>query len=152
MFSILLVLCVEMELDGGLELSVLFALSATLMLMEEGATDSIIHLLRTEIHAPSNFAPFVQAMIDEHLLPDSSSATNRSKKRAYSDSPLTSAIIPFTLMISNLFTKAIRPASFVRCFASAAYVLPPLPYARNALAPAISEETMKCHYDGHHQT
>ncbi|KAK8816222.1 Superoxide dismutase [Blastocystis sp. ATCC 50177/Nand II] len=55
-------------------------------------------------------------------------------------------------MISNLFTKAIRPASFVRCFASAAYVLPPLPYSRNALAPAISEETMKCHYDGHHQT
>lgn len=91
-------------------------------------------------------------MIDEHLLPDSSSAANRSKKRAYSDSPLTSAIIPFTLMISNLFAKAIRPASFVRCFASAAYVLPPLPYARNALAPAISEETMKCHYDGHHQT
>ena len=74
------------------------------------------------------------------------------KKRDYFGSPLTSAIIPFTLMISNLFAKAIRPASFVRCFASAAYVLPPLPYARNALAPAISEETMKCHYDGHHQT
>lgn len=80
MFSILLVLCVEMELDGGLDLSVLLAPSATLMLMEEGATDSFIHLLRTEIHAPSNFAPFVQAMIDEHLLPDSSSVTNRSKK------------------------------------------------------------------------
>ena len=122
------------------------------MLMEEGATDSFIHLLRTEIHAPSNFAPFVQAIIDLHLLPDSSSATNRSKKRDYFGSPLTSAIIPFTFMISNLFTKAIRPASFVRCFASAAYVLPPLPYSRNALAPAISEETMKCHYDGHHQT
>ena len=50
MLSILLVLCVEMELDGGLELSVLFAPSATLMLMEEGATDSFIFFARRYMH------------------------------------------------------------------------------------------------------
>ena len=30
------------------------------------------------------------------------------------------------------------------------YVLPPLPYAYNALEPAIDEETMKLHHDKHH--
>lgn len=30
--------------------------------------------------------------------------------------------------------------------------LPPLPYARNALAPHISEETLDYHYGKHHQT
>ena len=29
--------------------------------------------------------------------------------------------------------------------------LPPLPYAKNALAPTISEETVKFHYEKHHQ-
>ena len=32
------------------------------------------------------------------------------------------------------------------------HVLPPLPYAHNALAPHISEETMNYHYGKHHQT
>lgn len=33
-----------------------------------------------------------------------------------------------------------------------AFQLPPLPYAKNALAPQISEETLNFHYDKHHQT
>jgi superoxide dismutase, Fe-Mn family len=32
------------------------------------------------------------------------------------------------------------------------HTLPPLPYARNALAPHISEETFDYHYGKHHQT
>jgi len=32
------------------------------------------------------------------------------------------------------------------------HVLPPLPYAKNALAPHISEETFEYHYGKHHQT
>jgi superoxide dismutase, Fe-Mn family len=32
-----------------------------------------------------------------------------------------------------------------------AYELPPLPYAYDALAPTISEETMQLHHDKHHQ-
>lgn len=31
-----------------------------------------------------------------------------------------------------------------------AFTLPPLPYAKNALAPYISEETLDYHYDKHH--
>lgn len=33
-----------------------------------------------------------------------------------------------------------------------AFDLPPLPYAKNALAPTISEETVEFHYGKHHQT
>ena len=33
-----------------------------------------------------------------------------------------------------------------------AFELPPLPYAKNALAPTISEETIEYHYGKHHQT
>ena len=33
-----------------------------------------------------------------------------------------------------------------------AFQLPPLPYAKNALAPHISEQTLNFHYDKHHQT
>jgi Fe-Mn family superoxide dismutase len=32
------------------------------------------------------------------------------------------------------------------------HALPPLPYAKNALAPHISEETLEFHYGKHHQT
>lgn len=32
------------------------------------------------------------------------------------------------------------------------FVLPPLPYSMNALAPFISEETLEYHYGKHHQT
>ncbi|HTJ91534.1 MAG TPA: Fe-Mn family superoxide dismutase [Pararobbsia sp.] len=32
------------------------------------------------------------------------------------------------------------------------HTLPPLPYAKNALAPHISEETLEFHYGKHHQT
>ena len=32
------------------------------------------------------------------------------------------------------------------------HTLPPLPYAKNALAPQISEETLEFHYGKHHQT
>ncbi len=32
------------------------------------------------------------------------------------------------------------------------HILPPLPFAKNALAPHISEETMEYHYGKHHQT
>ena len=32
-----------------------------------------------------------------------------------------------------------------------AFTLPPLPYAKNALAPHISAETMELHHDKHHQ-
>jgi len=31
------------------------------------------------------------------------------------------------------------------------FTLPPLPYAKEALAPAISAETLDCHHDKHHQ-
>ena len=55
-------------------------------------------------------------------------------------------------MIARTFAKSMNVAFAARTFATAAYALPPLPYARNALAPFISESTMKCHYDGHHQT
>ncbi len=33
-----------------------------------------------------------------------------------------------------------------------AFELPALPYAKNALAPVISEETIEYHYGKHHQT
>ena len=33
-----------------------------------------------------------------------------------------------------------------------AFELPPLPYAKNALVPYISEETIEFHYGKHHQT
>ena len=33
-----------------------------------------------------------------------------------------------------------------------AFTLPPLPYAKNALAPHISEQTIEFHYGKHHQT
>ena len=33
-----------------------------------------------------------------------------------------------------------------------AYELPALPYAKDALAPHISEETLEFHYGKHHQT
>ena len=33
-----------------------------------------------------------------------------------------------------------------------AFELPPLPYAKNALAPTISQETIEYHYGKHHQT
>jgi len=33
-----------------------------------------------------------------------------------------------------------------------AHTLPPLPYAKNALAPHISEETLEFHYGKHHQS
>ena len=33
-----------------------------------------------------------------------------------------------------------------------AFELPPLPYAKDALAPHISEETLEYHYGKHHQT
>ena len=32
-----------------------------------------------------------------------------------------------------------------------AFQLPPLPYAKNALAPHVSEQTLNFHYDKHHQ-
>ena len=32
------------------------------------------------------------------------------------------------------------------------HTLPPLPYAKNALAPHMSEETLEFHYGKHHQT
>ncbi len=32
------------------------------------------------------------------------------------------------------------------------FTLPPLPYARDALAPHLSEQTLTFHYDKHHQT
>ena len=32
------------------------------------------------------------------------------------------------------------------------HTLPALPYAKNALAPHISEETLEFHYGKHHQT
>ena len=41
-------------------------------------------------------------------------------------------------MIARTFTAAVKPAFTLRAFGTAAYTLPPLPYARNALAPAIS--------------
>ena len=33
-----------------------------------------------------------------------------------------------------------------------AFTLPPLPYAKNALVPYISEQTLEFHYEKHHQT
>ena len=33
-----------------------------------------------------------------------------------------------------------------------AHTLPPLPYALDALAPTISQETLEYHYGKHHQT
>jgi superoxide dismutase, Fe-Mn family len=36
-------------------------------------------------------------------------------------------------------------------FKDGAYVLPPLPYAYDALAPAIDADTMRLHHDKHHQ-
>ena len=33
-----------------------------------------------------------------------------------------------------------------------AFILPPLPYAKNALVPHISEQTLEFHYGKHHQT
>ncbi|MGA7815685.1 superoxide dismutase, partial [Caballeronia sp.] len=32
------------------------------------------------------------------------------------------------------------------------HTLPPLPFAKNALAPHMSEETLEFHYGKHHQT
>ena len=55
-------------------------------------------------------------------------------------------------MFAKSVSSFIKPTFVIRSFASAPYVLQALPYAKNALAPVISENTLKCHYDGHHQT
>src|ERR1039457_6963183 len=39
----------------------------------------------------------------------------------------------------------------VREAAAAAFVLPPLPYAENALEPVISAKTLRIHHGKHHQ-
>ena len=54
-------------------------------------------------------------------------------------------------MIARTFA-AFKPAFTLRAFGTTAYTLPPLPYARNALEPQISEETINYHYGMHHQT
>jgi len=41
--------------------------------------------------------------------------------------------------------------SNVKTESTAAYVLPPLPYAQNALEPVISANTISFHYDKHHK-
>ncbi|KAK8805855.1 hypothetical protein WA158_002511 [Blastocystis sp. Blastoise] len=42
---------------------------------------------------------------------------------------------------------------FARSFKNGTkYVLPVLPFAKNALEPFLSEKTLECHYNGHHQT
>ena len=50
-------------------------------------------------------------------------------------------IIIFFLSLSKVIMSAI-----------AHYTLPELPYARNALEPQISENTINYHYGKHHQT
>lgn len=55
-------------------------------------------------------------------------------------------------MYMKSFSSVIKSASLLRSFATAPYVIRALPYAKNALAPVISENTLNCHYDGHHQT
>ena len=55
-------------------------------------------------------------------------------------------------MLSRFVFTATKSSMIARSFASAAFALPPLPYGKKDLEPAISENTIKCHYDGHHQT
>lgn len=55
-------------------------------------------------------------------------------------------------MYMKSFSSVFKSASLLRTFATAPYVIRALPYAKNALAPVISENTLNCHYDGHHQT
>jgi Fe-Mn family superoxide dismutase len=46
---------------------------------------------------------------------------------------------------------ATSPAPSAPGFADGKYVLPPLPYAYDALEPFIDEQTMKLHHDKHHK-
>ena len=55
-------------------------------------------------------------------------------------------------MLSRFIATATKSSVFARSFASAAFALPPLPYGKKDLEPVISETTLNCHYDGHHQT
>lgn len=55
-------------------------------------------------------------------------------------------------MLSRAFVKVVKPAFFARSFASEEFKLPPLPYSKKDLEPVISEKTLTCHYNGHHQT
>ncbi|KAK8805954.1 hypothetical protein WA171_007040 [Blastocystis sp. BT1] len=55
-------------------------------------------------------------------------------------------------MLSRTFMKIVKPAFFARSFASEEFKLPPLPYSKKDLEPVISEKTLTCHYNGHHQT
>ena len=55
-------------------------------------------------------------------------------------------------MLSRLIATTTKSSMIARSFASAAFALPPLPYGKKDLEPVISETTLNCHYDGHHQT
>lgn len=55
-------------------------------------------------------------------------------------------------MYMKSLSSVFKSASLLRTFATAPYVIRALPYAKSALAPVISENTLNCHYDGHHQT
>lgn len=43
------------------------------------------------------------------------------------------------------------PVGYQGFFAEGKFTLPPLPYAYNALAPVLNEETLHLHHDKHHQ-
>lgn len=47
-------------------------------------------------------------------------------------------------------TRTISPAALGYDQATGKYVLPPLPYAYDALEPVIDEQTMRIHHDKHH--
>lgn len=55
-----------------------------------------------------------------------------------------------TLMVAQLLVMPLAAAA-QRAPASAAFTIPALPYAADALAPAIDAETMTVHHDRHHQ-
>ena len=61
------------------------------------------------------------------------------------------AATPVISSLSGLATAAETKPSGPAIFADGKYVLPPLPYAYNALEPAIDEQTMHLHHDIHHK-
>lgn len=60
------------------------------------------------------------------------------------------AATPFLGGLSGLAMAADAGSASSAAYTDGKYVLPPLPYAYNALEPAIDEQTMRLHHDRHH--
>lgn len=94
----------------------------------------------------------IQRQLDQRM--DSTFGTNRMVCIWLPREYLTSDFFIHLLltMLTRTFLKVTKSGLFVRSFASEEFKLPPLPYSKKDLEPVISEKTLTCHYNGHHQT